>query len=537
MNPTACLGGGGGSSSSPLHYVVDNDDVVDAVAASDLSSQAESSSGGTKGSGGSNNANASNGRSSRQTPRNSRGGSSSLVSCMGPAHCSSRYHPDDSDEPLPLPSNPADVVLHSLNGTVPELLARISSSPPTTFPEGTSPYEMRRAVREFDARRTVALQRLHDLTIKGKEHNRAPLVRNKEGWDVIGALSAALLASASAGENSKTTIDGNMTRQQQSKAKKNADDDRRLICWTINNLSVPYENKEAIALGEHSATLLQALTMVIKANMPETYLCCICLLNLTFLADAIRPVTFYVPSSYGGGMPPYSSPPRSRSAVFGHNNNGPAGGGGRPPTSPLSRSRSLHPARSRSSTLGAKNNWMSEQLEGRISDVCGMVLGNSSSLLRVVERMMLANAPFLLSSVQSAQGQAVRWTCGFVRNITYAGEADAMDGGRSHGRRGWISDDSVEEICTLVSATEIPRLLVQFVNDSPRTTLKWTKDSLEDLCMGAMCNMAQFQASREALKRAGAVRCLEKIEGLPGIHGYRARAIRCSLGELPVRTG
>mmetsp|Transcript_5090 Transcript_5090/g.9121 ORF Transcript_5090/g.9121 Transcript_5090/m.9121 type:complete len:81 (+) Transcript_5090:1261-1503(+) len=80
-------------------------------------------------------------------------------------------------------------------------------------------------------------------------------------------------------------------------------------------------------------------------------------------------------------------------------------------------------------------------------------------------------------------------------------------------------------------------MMVQFVKDSPHKTVEWTKDSLEDICMGAMCNMAQWQSTREALKRAGAVRCLEKIEGLPGIHGYRARAIRCSLGALPMQFG
>mmetsp|Transcript_6838 Transcript_6838/g.11984 ORF Transcript_6838/g.11984 Transcript_6838/m.11984 type:complete len:98 (-) Transcript_6838:91-384(-) len=89
----------------------------------------------------------------------------------------------------------------------------------------------------------------------------------------------------------------------------------------------------------------------------------------------------------------------------------------------------------------------------------------------------------------------------------------------------------------LISGTEIPRLMVQFVKDSLYTTVKWTKDSLEDICMGAMCNMAQWQSSREALKRAGAVQCLEKIEGLPGIHGYRVRVIRCSLGALPMQFG
>ncbi|KAL9184122.1 hypothetical protein ACHAXT_002208 [Thalassiosira profunda] len=420
---------------------------------------------------------------------------SASFNCAAP--CSSRYQPNDATEPLP------DSVVQSLNRTVPELLRCISSPPPADLAEGTSPYDRRKTVREFNARRTGALQKLYDLTKKGSERNRVPLVCSTEKqWDVIGVLSAALLASTEA-DPEKESRD-----ERQSKGKPSVDEDRRLIVWTLNNLSVPYENKSAIALGEHSGTLLQALTQVIQSNLPETYLCCICLLNLTFLADAIRPVAFHVPSSTGG-KPPYS-PSRKGSRRL----------------------------RSRSSS--GQNLW--SEGEGRISEICGLVLGNPASLIRVVERMMVTNAPFLLSEVQSVQGEAIRWACGFVRNVTYDGAAaeDGSQGGGDSlsgnmGREGSIPDEAIEEVCLLVSRTEIPRLMVQFVRDSPRPTVKWTRDSLEDICLGALCNLAKFQASQEALKRAGAVKGLESIEALPGIHGYRARAIRCSLGALPMQ--
>jgi hypothetical protein len=77
--------------------------------------------------------------------------------------------------------------------------------------------------------------------------------------------------------------------------------------------------------------------------------------------------------------------------------------------------------------------------------------------------------------------------------------------------------------------------MAQYVKDSPRPIIEWTKDSLEDMCLGAMCNMAQWQSTREALWRAGAFHSLKKLEECPGIHGYRARAIRCSLGVLQSR--
>jgi len=311
------------------------------------------------------------------------------------------------------------------------------------------------------------------------------LVNNAEKWDVVGTLTNALLSSIK-----------NNTNETKGSSKQSVDEDRRLICWTLNNLSVPYQNKERIALGEHATKLLQSLTLLIQGNEPETYLSCICLMNLSYLADAIRPITFYVPSSYGAA--PYSPTKRSRSET-------------------------------------------SESIEPRSSEICYQVLGNQSSPIRIIEQMMIINAPYLskVQSKQSVQEEAIRWGCGFIRNITSTGDGE-IDNGKedaslsdSTGRQGSISNDSIEEICLLLSQTEIPRLIVQFVSDSPRPVIQWSKDSLEDICLGAICNLAQWQPSQEALRKAGALKRLEKIEGLPGIHGYRSRAIRCSLGALP----
>ncbi len=298
------------------------------------------------------------------------------------------------------------------------------------------------------------------------------------------------------------------------------DEDRRLICWTLNNLSIPYENKAAMASGKNFSKMLQALTMVISSNLPEAYLCCICFMNLTFLADAIRPVVFYMPLILRG----------AGKSIMEHNLNGIYG-------------------------VSA-------------SDIS--VLDNTNSLLRTVEKMMIINSPFLIKPVKSVQREAIRWACGFIRNVTFLGEVpeenktiyvnaskhctsthgnninssnsssnDASSATEclsiSNGRQGVISSESIEEICSLISRMEIPRLLVQYIKDSPHPTIKWTKDSLEDISLGVMCNLAHWTSSREALRHAGAVQCLEKIEGLAGIHGYRARAIRCSLGALPLQ--
>ena len=453
----------------------------------------------------------------------------SSFSCSG-APCQ-KYVVDDQVEPL----LPADVILQSLRGTVPDLIKCISSAEPT-FPDQTPAKARKKAIREYNTKRTQALQKLHELTKNKKEQYRAPLVCNQEEWDVIGVLTNALLASI-------TNVD-ERTPATKGKDKPSMDEDRRLICWSLNNLSVPYENKAILALGEHSAKLLQGLTMVIQSNLPETYLCCICLLNLTYLADTIRPITLYVPSCTG--KPPYSPSKRSRSASLLRR---PAALSRHHSSSNNDMLSSMYtPSKLRSFRSKSPVRRIWSENEARMSEICSHVLGNPSSLIRVVERMMMTNAPFLLSNAQSVQGESIRWSCGFFRNITFASskpsniEEDGSDKGDdnmsgSTGRQGSISNESIEELCLLLSQTEIPRLMVQFVKDSPRPAIQWTKDSLEDVCLGSMCNMAQFQSTQEALRRAHAVECLEKIEKLPGIHGYRARAIRCSLGSLPKHFG
>jgi hypothetical protein len=173
-----------------------------------------------------------------------------------------------------------------------------------------------------------------------------------------------------------------------------------------------------------------------------------------------------------------------------------------------------------------------------------IVLSNPSSLIRSIERLMHANAPYAFGRVRSVQGEAIRWSCGLIRNLTRAHRG--VGGANATGGRGLASsttgedddddDDGAEGICSLISRTDIPHLVVRFVDDSPRPIVEWTRDSTEDACLGAMCNMAVWRDSLEALRRAGASRRLRRLEGQPGIHGYRARAIRCGLGALsPLR--
>ncbi|KAL3802051.1 hypothetical protein HJC23_010807 [Cyclotella cryptica] len=392
----------------------------------------------------------------------------SQLSCISPGK---KYQPEDMT---------CEDVSSILEKSVSQLLECISSPLPPA--DGTS--EERKAFKQMKSKKSEAFQNVYDMTKKGNEHNRIPLVSSTK-WDIVRVLSYALLALDSTDVND--VCDENAARE-----KPVMNEDRRLICWTLNNLSIPYENKAIMAGGDASPILFKALTSVIQANLPSSYLCIICVMNLTFLAEAIEPVVYYVVSkSYERStsdkqpVPPRSSPLRVRSRSV-------AGAAAKYPES-----------------------------TGNISERSLRLLENPASLLRVLERMMLINSPFLLSTVTSVQGESIRWACGLIRNVTFAVQhadgscnpesSDALSG--STGRQGIIDNAIIEEICSLVSQTEIARLIVSFVRDSPRPSVKWTKDSLEDICLGILCQLAQWPSSREALKRAGATSSLEKIEG------------------------
>ncbi|KAL7442272.1 hypothetical protein ACHAXH_007804 [Discostella pseudostelligera] len=471
----------------------------------------------------------------------------SILERMNPAEClggrlSLIYDTpkETNDIRAPLLDNnekdPNTIILQSLQQSVPDLLECITN---VMLLHDTEKENRGDSIINC----TAALQKLHDLTTKECEQNRIPLVCNTtEQWDVVGVLSNALLASTITAE---AGVEETNTPSKKSKGggKPSVDENRRLILWTLNNLSIPYENKASMALGSNSTKLLQALTKIMELNLPESYLCCICLLNLTFYGNVIRNVALFLPPPLPQSLNKMRLARSQTLACSSHKTSSP---------NSTDNNTSVHHSRVRSLDMtttrplsGKKKFTFGSIAEGgedggkRISNA----LGNSSSLIRVVEQMMLVNTPYLLTSVRSVQGEVIRWSCGFIRNVTYVGGGGGVGGEINNGivdsgspTQGALpNEEPNEEICLLLSQTEIPRLMAQYVKDSPRPIIEWTKDSLEDMCLGAMCNMAQWQSTRDALWRAGAFHSLKKLEECPGIHGYRARAIRCSLGVLQSR--
>jgi len=74
-------------------------------------------------------------------------------------------------------------------------------------------------------------------------------------------------------------------------------DGRHLACLALNNLSIPTENKRVMALGPASKDVIGGLCKVIAEDKQESYLCCICLMNLSFLEASITTILQHSPGS------------------------------------------------------------------------------------------------------------------------------------------------------------------------------------------------------------------------------------------------
>jgi hypothetical protein len=81
-------------------------------------------------------------------------------------------------------------------------------------------------------------------------------------------------------------------------------DGRHLACLALNNLSIPTENKRVMALGPASEEVIGGLCKVIAEDKQESYLCCICLMNLSFLEASITTILQHSPSSDGNVLAP-----------------------------------------------------------------------------------------------------------------------------------------------------------------------------------------------------------------------------------------
>jgi hypothetical protein len=128
----------------------------------------------------------------------------------------------------------------------------------------------------------AATKRIYELCDVGHKQNRVPMVCSGK-YDVLTPLAKCL--------------------------KQESGDGRHLACLALNNLSIPAENKRVMALGPESKDVIGGLCKVIAEGKQDSYLCCICLMNLSFLDEAsITAILQHSPSPSGGDIHPLDNP-------------------------------------------------------------------------------------------------------------------------------------------------------------------------------------------------------------------------------------
>jgi len=133
-------------------------------------------------------------------------------------------------------------------------------------------------MEETGDKSAAAIKRIYELCDVGHKQNRIPMVCSGK-WDVLTPLAHSL--------------------------KQESGDGRHLACLALNNLSIPTENKRVMALGPASADVIGGLCRVIQEDKQESYLCCICLMNLSFLEASITTILKYSPVGEGSApLPP-----------------------------------------------------------------------------------------------------------------------------------------------------------------------------------------------------------------------------------------
>jgi len=125
---------------------------------------------------------------------------------------------------------------------------------------------------ETGEKAAAAVKRIYELCDVWHKQNRVPMVCSGK-WDVLTPLVKCL--------------------QQEN------DGIRHLACLALNNLSIPTENKGVMALGPVSDDVIGGLCRVIQEDKEESYLCCICLMNLSFLEACITTILKYSPVTEG----------------------------------------------------------------------------------------------------------------------------------------------------------------------------------------------------------------------------------------------
>jgi len=238
--------------------------------------------------------------------------------------------------------------------------------------------------------------------------------------------------------STKTKSPGKPVRKKQS----NVDEKLHFVCLTLNNLSIPHDNKRVMVRERGAKRLIGNLCKVIASGKREAHLCCIILMNLSFYEPGLTIIGQFSPTPKSSSIEssPHSSPDKNASQ-----NGGKAKKALQTTTTILKRAADVV-TRQRKLTP----------------------LENPNSLLRILQN--------LVSTAERGTSD-FRWAFGLLANLS------------RH-----------PENALLIGLTGIPQVAIENLRQSKVPSNEWATNSLEDFSLYFILHLAE--ASSQGLQGA-----------------------------------
>lgn len=250
-------------------------------------------------------------------------------------------------------------------------------------------------------------------------------------------------SETTATEKTETNSPKSNTTEKSDRKKQNKMDEKlHFVCLTLNNLSIPHDNKRVMVRERGAKRLIGNLCKVIASGKREAHLCCIILMNLSFYEPGLTIIGQFSPT------PKYSSIESS------------------PHSSPDKNA-------SQSSGKAKKALQTTTTILKRAADVVTRQrkltpLENPDSLLRIIQD--------LLSTAERGTSD-FRWAFGLLANLS------------RH-----------PENALLIGLTGIPKVAIANLRLSKIPSNEWATNSLEDFSLYFLLHLAE--ASSQGLEGA-----------------------------------
>ena len=131
----------------------------------------------------------------------------------------------------------------------------------------------------------VAAKKLYELCDVGHKHNREELVASGK-YDVLSSLCSCLDPQKSSKNSDSECGNGSRDGTQSTTMSKIDQDRLHFVLLTLNNLSIPHDNKRVMVVERGSRKLIGNLCKVIAYGGKDAYLAIIVLMNLSFFEPA-----------------------------------------------------------------------------------------------------------------------------------------------------------------------------------------------------------------------------------------------------------